>query len=280
MKIKNLKIILSLIVFFSLLLPPESLAFGNLLQTTPSANNDKWSNIKDELQKTKEETKQALDDYRDALEGKKLEMLQKYGLKLIDRRLQDLAKAEEILTGTERLSEENRAEIQNNLDICSSGLTALIAEIQAADDIETLKTLIESIFYDYRVYLVELPQDRGLRAAGWAEYVLAEHSTKVIDKIEAAIEKYKNAGKDTSTVEALLVELQAKIAEIQGYIDSAQENFRAMEPAEDVTPAQAYLEAGLADLQSAKDAVDEAHQIIQNIIAEFKKLLVTEDNQE
>ena len=172
MKKNRLKTILSTIFVLSLFIPQSTLAFGSLLQTSRSANKDKSANIKDELQKTKEETKQALDDYRNALAEKKVEMLKNYGLKLIDRRLQDLSKAEEILAGTIRLSEENRAEIQNNLETCFNGLTALRLDIENASDIDTLKTLIQSIFYDYRVYIVELPKNRGLLSASWGEYVL------------------------------------------------------------------------------------------------------------
>lgn len=272
MKKKKLQIILSIFFVLSLLTPQSTLAFGNLLQTSHSANKNKSVNIQDELQKTKEETQQALDNYRNALGEKKVEMLKKYGLKLIDRRLQDLSKAQEIVAETVRLSEENRAEIQNNLETCSNGLTALRSDIENANDVDTLKTLIENIFYDYRVYLVELPKDHGLRSAGLGEYVLNEHESRVITRIEVTIEEYKAAGKDTTTAETLLSNLQAKFDEIQGYLDSAQSNFRAMKPAEDTTEAEAYSEAGKADLTKAEQGVTEAKDIIKDIIAELKAL--------
>ena len=273
MKKNKTQTILSIIFALILFTPHSSLAFGDFLQSTSSSNKNQYvSEIRTQLQENQAELQQTLENFRNSLAEDRLQMLKEYAIKLIDVRLQDLTKAQEILGNTLRLSEENRDEIVTNMQTSYDGLVALKASIESATDLASLKDLIRNIFYDYRVYIVELPKDRGLRAVGWAEYVLSENEAKVITRIEIAIEEYKNAGKDTTVVEGLVDNLQAKFQEIQGYLDSAKSNFRAMEPAEDTTESEAYLEAGKQDLQKAKQEVQEAKDIIQDIIAELKSL--------
>lgn len=241
------------------------------IQETITTIKEQAQEIKQQLQQSRTDVQSALDAYRNAVEDQKFAMLQQYGDELIEKRLNSIVRAKERIQNMERISEEDKAAILANLDAAYNGLSALDGQVGNLSDLEDLKTLIQSVFEDYRVYMVELPRDRGLQAASWASYVIGQRTPVVMEKVEKAIARYKADGYDTTEIEVLYADLQAKVTEIEGYIEAAKQDFQGMDP-NDVTAAQQYLESGKENLADVKQAIIEAKIIVAEIVKELREL--------
>lgn len=90
-------------------------------------------------------------------------------------------------------------------------LNALNTGIQAGADATSTKALVTSIFTDFRIYAIVLPQVRLEKRI----YELQNHATKLADvfvKVQAAIDEAKVKGKDTTTWQKNLDDAKALVA--------------------------------------------------------------------
>lgn len=223
--------------------------------------------IQEELRLKKETASELLADYQKAREEERLEKLKKYGIEEIEKRLENLADAEERLQDVSgSISDSDLFIIRGNLEASSLGLIDLKTQIETEENLETLKSLSENIFYDYRVYAVELPKNRGLTVTGRISYIVEEKTPALTSRIEEAIERYQQEGKDTYPLEQQLAIYKAQLAKIKAYIMAAQTGFQSMEPARDLTEAQSNLEIAKNYLQQAKTTMIEMKETVKEII--------------
>ena len=198
-----------------------------------------------------------------ASQESRLEKAKNYGLQQVNKRLNSLTQAHNRAEQLMRISDEEKNAILKDLDESYAGLEALKPQIEAASDVDQLRSLLESVFYDYRVYAVWLPRERGLMAGGVAIYVLVNRSQTVIIRVEEVIENLESAGQDASTLKDLLERFKGEVEEAKSLVDQAKLNFLAMKPAKDVTEAKNYLDQGRSQL---KDARDKAHEVRKTLV--------------
>ena len=228
--------------------------------------------IREELQKSREETKQALEAYRNATQESRFDALNNYGQKLIKNRLKHLEQTRTRIQNTENISKEDKESVIAYLDASYNGLSGLQDDLESSPDIESMKSVIENIFYDYRVYLVELPRDVGLASVYSTEYIIENDISDVLDKVNLYIKALSIKGEDVTQLELLILELEENLTEITELLNKAETSFKAMNPDKDVTPSQDHLEVAKKNLIEAKNLVIETYTIIEEIIIELEKL--------
>lgn len=223
---------------------------------------------------------QSLEDKKAAIEErqaqKKEELSEKHRERLreraksaIEKRIESLNRLKSRVESMARLRD---ADEQNILDAINENVEALKNlrnQIENESDVEKLKIMIQSIFYDYRVFAVTIPQMRSFAIVGKGEYVTDKIKDEIIPRIEAAIEKAKENGKDTAKAEEYLDNIERYLAEMESNLASALKEFSQMEPAKDYQPARERLEAGKAYLKKARENL----RLIREELVKIKNIL-------
>lgn len=183
------------------------------------------------------------------------------GDKEIDRRITSLNELLTKIDSMKKLSASNKtifaSEIQTEID----SLNSLKAKIDADTDITTLRTDLQSIVKEYRVYVLYIPKMRILVAAdrlGVAADTLASYSANLSAKVNEA----ETAGQDMTEEKKLLTDMNSKISDAKQMYQQAVDLVTPLTP--DLWPnskttlqnAQADIKEGAKDLRSAfNDAV-------------------------
>jgi hypothetical protein len=135
-------------------------------------------------------------------------------LHAVDRRLERLDRASERIRGARHLTAAHRTMLTDQLTATAASLTRLRGKI-ASESGDALKEDCRSVAVDHRVYVLVLPRAR-LVAAGDAELAAVGKFVDVAKKLEAAIDKAADAGRD-------MREERADLASMRAYVDSARD---------------------------------------------------------
>jgi len=200
----------------------------------------------------------------------RLERLQDLGKSMIEKRLQDLQHAEDLLNQATHISQATKDELATVINDNQSKLTELEGDIAVEDDITACKDLVHAIIQDYRVYIVVLPQIHGMAVAdklsGFADK-LDELKAKAQEKTN----ELKNDGKNVETIETLITEAGSAITAARTDIDEAQAKFESMsipEWEQSITLRQ----QGRQELVSARQNLNNARQSLMNAVNAIKTL--------
>jgi hypothetical protein len=178
----------------------------------------------------------------------------------IERRLRDLGAATERLDNAEVLTEAHEATLDGIIDGSTGALTALHADISAADNLAMTLRLCPTIASAHRMYVVVLPQahltlgaDRSAAAVNIGE--------GVVDRFDEAVEKAIEAGADVTEAVALMDQAEAHLAAADDADDGVADSVLAVTPASwNDGPGQAALEAARASLRSAHSELKAANE--------------------
>lgn len=224
----------------------------------------------EEAQKEAREAREALQ----LAEGDKLQLqLKDYGQKAIQQRIKSLEHARNQINSIQGLSAEDQAELINNLAAAENGLNTLLGQINGEEDVEKLREHVKNIFYNYRIYAVELQKTYGLQACMVFEYLIEEKVEVAYETIDGLLATLQSSGVDTSNLEALIAEFKGYIGTIKTDLTAAKAEFRAMVAAQDLTEAHTHLLTGREYLHNARENMMKARKVLQQIKAEVKKLM-------
>jgi hypothetical protein len=186
----------------------------------------------------------------------------------IERRLATLADLRSRVTGQARLTSGDRGQLLTQIDADSRGLTALDAKIQADTDRATLRTDVEAIVVDYRVYLLTVPKVHEVIAAD-TELAAVTRLDAIAARLQAAIDAARAHGHDTTRAQADLDAMKAKVAAADGAAAPVPGQVLPLTPPNWATADRPVLEAartslvdGRADLAAARDL---AHQVVADL---------------
>lgn len=184
----------------------------------------------------------------------------------LDKRVDSLNKALARLGQMKKLSSDEVASLTTSLNAQISAFTDLKAKIDADADVATLKTDVESITKNYRLYMVVLPQARIVAAADRIQSITSQMTT-VESKLQARITEAQGKGKDMSTATSAYADLQAKVSDANVQAAAAVSTTANLKPDQgDATVAAsnktalqsgaAKIKASMADLKAARADID------------------------
>ena len=163
--------------------------------------------------------------------------------------------------GTDQATLENiiNGDIHGNGAV--PGLTALATTISNESDPVKFHAEVQSIFNDYRVYALALPQVRLVRAGDRLTTDTVPTLKNLDTDLNQAIAQEKAEGKDVQAAQAAVSDLEAQVAVIGQKTNGTSAALLALTPSEwnanhgAVTPYRDDLQAaGAAARQAAKDA--------------------------
>ncbi|MCS0499792.1 hypothetical protein [Protaetiibacter mangrovi] len=140
--------------------------------------------------------------------------IQQQGDLAIERRLTALDAAELRLGNAQSLDEGHRSSLEATITDTRSGLESLRSELDGAPDAASARDDYRSIFSDYRVYAVVLPQSYVVAGADRAEAVTIPRLQAAAEALEAAIDAQ---GRDDLADD--LADLRSEIQKAQDDLD-------------------------------------------------------------
>ncbi len=140
-----------------------------------------------------------------------LSRLQARGAQLIRERINSLTANKNVIQANKSLTETQKTALTTILTTNITGLTGLSAAIASSTDASSTKQLISSVYTDYRIYGIVIPQVRLEKRI----YDLQNHSVKLSDlflKVQAKIDEYKAKGKDVTAWQKNLEDAKILVA--------------------------------------------------------------------
>lgn len=220
---------------------------------------------------TSTDVKSSLSDYKKATSAKRLDALKKVGNKMIDVRLKDLNNVKTRLVKIKCLTDADRTAMTDDLNTTIDGLNAQKTKVDAATTVDELKPLVQGIRTDFRVYMVIIPKEHGLIGVCRAEAAKKRFDDLTL-KIQAELNKAKNAGKDVTTAQKLLDDYQLQLEEAGRQTGTAREKFTALKVANGDQTNKELRTTGRTALKDAHEALKKAKQLLGEIRTELEKL--------
>lgn len=180
----------------------------------------------------------------------------------INRRLTTLNTLGPEITASTKLSASDKTTLTNTVNSEISGLTTLKSTLAACTTIICAHTAAQSIFSDYRVYALIVPQVGLISTADHQQQVEANLS-KIASQISSII-----SGSSDTTIQSDLTALNSDISTAQGLSSNVESSVIGLQPS-DYNTSHKVLAQYEANLKTAatdnKNAISEVQAILQQI---------------
>jgi hypothetical protein len=192
-----------------------------------------------------------------------VDTLRAFGDCEINRRFATLTDLSSKISASKVITSSDASALQAEISSTRSGLTSLKATIDAETDLKALRTDIEKIATDYRVYLLVVPQ---VNLVNGADGVLAAQPkfADINTKLTAAIAKAKAAGKETAAAQTDLNAMNASVTAAVGLAGPVPAALRPL------TPAQYNGGTAGPIIKNARTALGQARDDLKSAVASAK----------
>jgi hypothetical protein len=189
----------------------------------------------------------------ETLQGKSLRWVKLKSSLLIKERINSLNANATIIAKSQKLTTEQKAAFATFFSGKVTELTALGVKIASSTDATSTKTLTASIFTDFRIYGIVLPQVRLEKRI----YELQNHGvslTEVFAKVQKAIDAQKARGKDVSVWQANLDATKTLVVKDTEKLSLLLTQISSLKPSDYGTTSKATIESVNSGVRSiAKD---------------------------
>lgn len=177
--------------------------------------------------------------------------------KEIDRRIASLERLLTRINEMKKMTASQKTSLTTQVQTEIDKLEALKVKIAADTDMATLKTDVQSIVTAYRIYALFLPKIQILGAADRLQ-TTADMMSSHAARLEVKIEEQEANGQDVADAEALLADMNAKIADANTQAQNAINTVTPLTPEgfpdnkTQLQSARQMIATGLKDLNTAR----------------------------
>lgn len=187
------------------------------------------------------------------IKDKTLERIKARAARLIKERIKALTDNREAIVKS-KLTDTQKKSLTDTLDQQIANMTSLGVVVNQGVDATSTRTLAQTVVTDYRIYGIIIPKVRLERRI----YDLQNYSTKITNetfvKIQAAITKQSEKGKDVTEWQKSLDRAKALVATDNQKLTTLLAQVQALKPADYGTSSKATIEQVNNDLKViAKD---------------------------
>lgn len=186
-----------------------------------------------------------------SVNSNKIANLQARANKEIDRRLGRLNKLIARINNMKRLTADQKSSLISQIQTEITNLTNLKTKIAGDTDLPTLKADVRSIVTSYRVFALFVPQI-SLLASADRTLEVTDKLTAIATKLQTRIQTAQNNGKDVTSLQTALTDMQNKISDAKTQATNA---INAVLP---LTPSG--YPGNVTVLQSSRTVIQTAHQ--------------------
>lgn len=193
--------------------------------------------------------------------GAALDEIQRAAERATDNRIRALEEALDKVEDNDHLTDAHSSAISATLQADLDAMHDLQAEIAAEDSVDEARAAYRSIFIDYRVYAVAIPQSMYAAAADAL-------TDSALPRLQQAHDDLAEAADGDAELDAALADMQASIDEAAKLLDGLGDAALAVTPADFNTDPDVLREirATLRDAaNAARDAREDAREILEDI---------------
>lgn len=172
------------------------------------------------------------------------------------------------VTANKYLTDSDRSTVLGTLNSDLSGLNALAPIVQADTTVTKARSDYDSIFLDFRVFALALPQTRLAAAADDLTGTVVPHLTDAQSRLRALLSG-KDTSKDNASVQAAMTDLGHQINAIDSATNGLSPSVLAYTPAE-WNANRALLAQPRSDLVTARADARKARSDIRTVVAALK----------
>lgn len=177
--------------------------------------------------------------------------------KEINRRIESMKKLLIRINEFKKLSATDKAALSTQVQGQIDALNTLLAKIKADTDSTTLKTDVQSIVTDYKIYALFMPK---IQIMGAADRLLttADEMSSHAAILETKINEKQTAGQNVTDLQTLLTDMKAKIADAKTQGQSSLNTVTPLTPdgfpgnKTQLQAARQMVVAGIKDLNTAR----------------------------
>ncbi len=192
--------------------------------------------------------------------GTTLDRIKNKGRILITQRINALNANKSTIESSKQLTDAQKSSIVTRINDNVTRLTTLGTTLASSTDATSSKALVNSIFTDFRIYAIVIPQVRLEKRI----YDLQNHAGKLSDlfiKTQAKIDEKKTAGKDVTTWQKALDDAKVLVANDLLKLDTLKATTLALTPASYGTTSKATIEAVNKGLKEVKQDFDSMRKL-------------------
>jgi hypothetical protein len=216
---------------------------------------------------------QKYNQYKAAAQANRNQRLQELAKIFIDNRIQLLTNLRERIQTMTNLDNQTKTKLLADIDKAITDLQAIQNQVNNEGDLQNLRERVRSIFSNFHVYSVTAPQDLGESLVGQGMYILGRLEA-IQKQLQTMLTQNKNAGKDTSSIQSLMDQVNTKLDDAKAQLAIAEEKFKSMTPA-NTDEAKASRDEGKTAFKQAKDDLKEAHNLLKEIFNALKEMTAT-----
>lgn len=186
-----------------------------------------------------------------------MERLKERAEKEINRRIESLNRLITRIGEFKKLNATQKSALTSQVQAEIDALEVLLTKIQADTDLETLKADVKSIVESYRIYALFMPKIQIMGAADRMLNVVDKMSSQAA-LLETKINDAGTGGSDVTELNALLADMEDKIADAKTKAQSALDTVTPLTPAgfpgnkSQLQSARQLVVGALHDLNAAR----------------------------
>lgn len=192
------------------------------------------------------------------------------GDRLIKERLNSLASNRQVISSS-KLTDEQKLSLTLLIDNNVTALTALRTSIASSTDASSTKALVNSVYTNFRVYGILIPQIRLEKRV----YDLENHGLKIASttfpKIQTNIDENKAKGRDVTAWQKNLDDAKALVAKDLLAVAALSGRVAALKPADYGTTTKASIESINKELKAIEKDFNSINKLVRKPTV-FKKL--------
>lgn len=173
------------------------------------------------------------------------------------------------------VSDADKASITSTIQSEITTLTSLKAKIDADTSTTTLKTDLQSVTADYRVYALVEPQIRILAAADRVNQIVSL-MTVMENKLQTRISSLQSSGVDTSSLASSMSDIASKLADATTQAANAVSSTASLVPDQGNTAVAASntaaLKAARADIKNSNSDLQAVRKDMNNLLFGIRKI--------
>ncbi len=205
-----------------------------------------------------------------ANEATRLANMKTKGNAEISRRLATLSKLSSKISSATKLSGSDKAALTVQVNIETIALTALKAKLASETTLAAAINDVQAMVYDYRVYALLMPKIHLIRTAD-DQQVVQGKLTDLAAKLQTRITAAQTAGKNVTTLQTDLAQLQAQIALAKTISVNVETKVLAL-ASTDYNTDHTVLNSYVTQLKTAHQDNQAAFQLAKTIVTGLKNL--------
>jgi hypothetical protein len=193
----------------------------------------------------------------------RISKLKARGTALIQERAKSLSKERDVITKS-KLTDAQKKTLTDIIDQQIANLTSLKVTLDGATDATSTRRLVESVFSEYRIYGIIIPQVHLEKRIFDLQNHITKITNEVFPKVQTAIDTQKAKGKDVTVWQTGLDKAKTTVSSDTATLAALLTKVQALKPADYGTSSKAIIESANTDIKTVSKDLRTINALIKS----------------